>query len=133
MVLTYVKLNLRFTDKAPRTAEQTKIHIVSLYTIAFIAGSMNMIYQVERLPLMVAILIHGIVLYIGYIATYLVNGWLEWGITPILVFSGVFVLGYFLIWAVIYCYQSIFRLIWFSAVLNTCCYRVTSHDNILLW
>ena len=102
MVLTYVKLNLHFTDKALRTAEQTKIHIVSLYTLAFIAGSMNMIYQVERLPLMVAILIHGMVLYISYIATYLVNGWLEWGITPVVYFTVIFLLCYLAIWVVIY-------------------------------
>lgn len=61
-----------------------------------------MIYQVERLPLMVAILIHGIVLYIGYIATYLVNGWLEWGITPVVCFTVIFVLCYLAIWMVIY-------------------------------
>jgi len=45
---------------------------------------------------------HGGVLYISYLATYLVNGWLEWGITPILVFTAIFVLGYLAIWAVIY-------------------------------
>ena len=61
-----------------------------------------MIYQVERLPLMVAILIHGIVLYIGYIATYLVNGWLEWGITPVVYFTVIFLLCYLAIWVVIY-------------------------------
>ena len=63
---------------------------------------MNVIYQIERLPLMVAILIHGGVLYISYLATYLLNGWLEWGVTPILVFSGIFVVGYFAVWAIIY-------------------------------
>ena len=54
------------------------------------------------MPLMVAILIHGCVLYLCYLATYLVNGWLGWGITPILAFTGIFVLGYLLIWAIIY-------------------------------
>ena len=51
---------------------------------------------------MQAILIHGGVLYLGYLATYLVNGWLEKGVTPILVFTGIFILGYLVIWAVIY-------------------------------
>ena len=77
-----------------------KLSIV--YALAFIAGGMNVIYQMERLPLMVAILIHGGVLYISYLATYLLNGWLEWGVTPVLVFSGIFALGYLVIWAVIY-------------------------------
>ena len=76
--------------------------IFSLSVLAFIAGGMNFIYQIERLPLMGAILIHGGVLYVSYFATYLANNWLEWGILPILVFSGIFVVGYVVIWAIIY-------------------------------
>ena len=76
--------------------------IVSLWALAFIAGGMNIIYQIERLPLMVAIFIHGAVLYIGYLVTYLVNGWLSRGIMPVMVFSVIFVLGYLAVWAVIY-------------------------------
>lgn len=82
--------------------DQVCIGIFSLSALAFIAGGMNVLYQIERLPLMVAILIHGSVLYVSYLATYLVNSWLEWGLLSILVFSGIFVVGYFAIWAIIY-------------------------------
>lgn len=84
------------------TVQQVCIGIFSLTALAFTAGGMNAVYQIERLPLMVAILIHGGVLYISYLATYLLNDWLEWGIVPILVFSGIFILGYLVIWVVIY-------------------------------
>ena len=84
------------------TVNQVCLGIISLSALAFIAGGMNVIYQIERLPLMVAILIHGSILYISYLATYLLNDWLEWGIIPLLVFSGIFVLGYLVIWAIIY-------------------------------
>jgi len=84
------------------TVREVCVGIVSLSALAFVAGGMNVIYQVERLPLMVAILLHGGVLYVSYLATYLVNGWLEWGITPILVFTGIFALGYLVIWGIIY-------------------------------
>ena len=84
------------------TVNQLCIGIFSLSALAFIAGGMNVIYQMERIPLMVAILIHGSVLYVSYLATYLLNDWLEWGVTPILVFSGIFVFGYLLIWVIIY-------------------------------
>ena len=84
------------------TVQQVCLGIFSISGLAFLAGGMNAIYQVERLPLMAAILIHGIVLYAGYLATYLINGWLDWGILPILVFTGIFVAGYFLIWLIIY-------------------------------
>ena len=86
----------------PLTARVVCVGIFSLTALAFIAGGMNVLYQIERLPLMVAILIHGSVLYAAYLATYLINGWLEGGIVPLLVFSGIFVVGYIVIWAVIY-------------------------------
>ena len=84
------------------TVNQVCIGIFSLTALAFIAGGMNAIYQIERLPLMVAVLIHGVVLYVSYLGAYLLNEWLDWGATPILVFSGIFVVGYLAIWAVIY-------------------------------
>ena len=84
------------------TVNEVCLGIFSLSTLAFIAGGMNVIYQIEQLPLMVAILIHGGVLYISYLGTYLLNSWLEWGVTPILVFTTIFVFGYFVIWAIIY-------------------------------
>ena len=84
------------------TVDEVCLGIVSLSVLAFIAGGMNVIYQIERLPLMLAILIHGGVLYISYLATYLINGWLEWGMTPVLVFTGIFVAAYLIIWMIIY-------------------------------
>jgi uncharacterized protein YacL len=84
------------------TVNQVCTGIFSITALAFLAGSMNAIYQIERLPLTVAILIHGIVLYVSYLVTYLLNGWLNMGTTPILVFTIIFVVGYLAIWAIIY-------------------------------
>ena len=84
------------------TVNQVCIGIFSITALAFIAGGMNAVYQIERLPLMAAVSIHGGVLYVSYLLTYLVNDWLDWGAAPVLVFTGIFVVGYLLIWAVIY-------------------------------
>lgn len=89
-------------DLQTLTVREVCTGIFSLTALAFIAGGMNFLYQIERLPLMFAILIHGGVLYGCYLATYLLNGWLDGGALPILVFSGIFVVGYFVIWVVIY-------------------------------
>ncbi len=89
-------------DLETLTVGQVCVGIFSLTALAFIAGGMNFIYQLEQLPLMVAILIHGGVLYVGYLVTYLVNDWLEWSAISIFVFSVIFVVGYLAIWAVIY-------------------------------
>ena len=84
------------------SVRQVCIGIITLLALAFVAGGMNAIYQIERLPLTMAILIHGGVLYVSYLATYLINGWLESGVGPVLVFTGIFLGGYLAIWMVIY-------------------------------
>ena len=78
------------------TVDQLCIGIFSLSVLAFIAGGMNAIYQIERMPLMTVILIHGVVLYLGYLGTYLINGWLDFGVIPFIVFTAIFVVGYIL-------------------------------------
>ena len=85
------------------SVREVSLGIFSLSALAFLAGGMNVVYQIERLPLAVAILIHGSALYIGYLVTYLLNGWLAQGLTPFFVFSAIFALGYIAVWAVIYC------------------------------
>ena len=81
---------------------QVCIGIFSITALAFIAGGMNAVYQIERLPLMAAILIHGAVLYASYLGTYLLNDWLDLGVIPIIVFSAIFAVGFIVIWAIIY-------------------------------
>lgn len=76
--------------------------IVTITLLAFIAAGMTAIYRQEQLPLPIMILLHGGALYIAYILTYLINGWLQKSLVPILVFTGIFVAGYALIWLTIY-------------------------------
>jgi cytochrome c oxidase assembly factor CtaG len=42
------------------------------------------------------------VLYISYLVTYLLNSWLEWNMAHLVAFTLIFVIGYLVIWAVIY-------------------------------
>ena len=103
LVLAFVYLILQSQGLVETlTVHQVCLGIFSLLALAFVAGGMNVVYQIERLPLMLAILIHGGVLYIGYLVAYLLNDWLEQGMVPILVFTGIFAGGYLMIWAIIY-------------------------------
>ena len=81
---------------------EVSIGILTITLLAFIAAGMTAIYQMEQLPLPIMILIHGGALYIVYILTYLLNGWLVNQLTPILIFTGIFIAGYALIWLIIY-------------------------------
>ena len=76
--------------------------IVTITLLAFIAAGMTAVYRMEQLPLPMMILLHGGALYLAYILTYLINGWLQNALIPILVFTGIFVAGYALVWLIIY-------------------------------
>lgn len=79
--------------------------IITITLLAFIAAGMTAIYQMEQLPLPTMILLHGGALYIAYILTYLLNGWLASQAKPIGIFTGIFVAGYAVIWFIIYCVE----------------------------
>ena len=85
---------------------QVCMGILTITLLAFIAAGMTAIYQMEQLPLPTMILLHGGALYIAYIFTYLINGWLRTSLVPILTFTGIFVAGYALIWVIIYCVEK---------------------------
>lgn len=76
--------------------------ILTITALAFIVAGMTAIYQLEQLPLFSAIAIHGASLYLVYILIYLLNGWLEQQLIPILIFTGAFIAGYAVIWLIIY-------------------------------
>ena len=84
------------------TPREVCVGILSIALLAFVAAGMTAVYQMEQLPLPTMILLHGGVLYIAYVVTYLLNGWLADGLKPILVFTGIFIGGYGLIWTIIY-------------------------------
>lgn len=84
------------------TPREVCLGILTVTLLAFVIAGMTAIYQAERLPLPTAIGLHGGVLYLAYILIYLINGWLKHQLIPILVFTGVFVAGYALIWCIIY-------------------------------
>ena len=85
------------------TPREVCLSILTITLLAFIAAGMTAIYQMEQLPLPIMILLHGGALYFAYILTYLLNGWLLRELTAILIFTGIFLAGYALIWLIIYC------------------------------
>lgn len=84
------------------TPHEVCMGILTITLLAFIVAGMTAIYQLEHLPLATMILLHGAVLYIAYLLIYLMNGWLMNQLVPILIFTGIFIAGYALIWGIIY-------------------------------
>ena len=70
--------------------------------MAFFAAGITVVYQIEKLPLPIAILIQATVLYVDYISVYLINGWLKNAVIPIAIFTGIFIVSFALIWFIVY-------------------------------
>ncbi len=84
------------------SVNEVALAILTSALLAFVAAGVNVVYQIEKLPLMWAIFIHVIVLYFDYLLIYLVNGWMKSDWKIILVFTICFVGGYIIIWSLIY-------------------------------
>lgn len=89
-------------DISSLSPNEVCLGILSITLLAFTVAGLTAIYQVEKLPLIVAILIHGAVLYSTYILIYLLNGWLKRQLLPIAIFTAAFVIGFAIIWCIIY-------------------------------
>ena len=76
--------------------------ILSITLMAFIAAGITMIYQVEQLPLISAILIHAGVLYLDYLIMYLLNSWIPKNWQAIGGFTLIFAVSFALVWIIIW-------------------------------
>lgn len=101
LAIVYAVLNATGAVSEMSVSEMV-IGIVSVTVLAFIAGGISMIYEIERLPIAIAALIHAGVLYLDYIAIYLINGWLKEGVMPFVIFTSCFFVGFALVWLIIY-------------------------------
>ena len=103
IVLAIVYAILGATDTVSSfSVNEVVLGIISISIMAFIAGGITMVYEIENLPLVSAILIHGLSLYIDYAIMYLINGWIGDGVVPFLVFTAIFFAGFALVWGFIY-------------------------------
>ena len=84
------------------TVREVCMGIISSTLMTFIAAGISVVYQVDQLPLPMAILIQAGVLYLDYLLVYLMNGWLKNQLGPILVFTAIFAVGFAVIWLIIY-------------------------------
>ncbi len=76
--------------------------VLTVTLMAFVAAGITGIYQMERLPMVSAALIHAGVLYLDYLLMYLLNSWIPRNAAAIGIFTGIFAAGYALVWLFVY-------------------------------
>lgn len=75
---------------------------ISSYILAFLVAGSSMFYQIEHWGLTKASLLHALSLYVAYLCCYLLNSWIAFDIINVLIFTGIFIVGYLVIWLIIY-------------------------------
>lgn len=72
--------------------------ILTVTLMAFIAAGVSVVYNIERLPLLPATLIHAAALYTDYLLVYLLNDWVPGNAAGIGIFTGIYAAGYGVVW-----------------------------------
>lgn len=75
---------------------------ISSYILAFLVAGSSLFYQIEHWGLTKASLLHALSLYVAYLCCYLLNSWIAFDIINVLIFTGIFIVGYLVIWLIIY-------------------------------
>ena len=78
------------------------IAIVSTYVLAFVHAGASIFNQIEEWPIMKSLLVNLVTLYVAYTSCYLINSWIPFDWTIILIFTAIFVAGFAIIWVIIY-------------------------------
>ena len=76
--------------------------IISTYILGFVHAGASVFNQIENWPIAKSLLCHLSCLYVAYLLCYLINSWIEFSIITILIFTVAFILGYFVIWFIVY-------------------------------
>ncbi len=103
IAIVYGILGMNGVIESLSPAEVSK-GVISAALLAFIAAGITVVYTVEKLPLISAIMLHCGVLYLDYLLIYLINNWLQR--SAIGIFTIIFLAGYAMIWLGIYAFTK---------------------------
>lgn len=80
------------------TGPQAFIAILSTYILAFLQSGASVFNQIEHWSPARSLLWHFLTIYIAYAVCYLVNSWIPFDLTAVLMFTVIFIVCYFIVW-----------------------------------
>lgn len=89
-------------DNFALSGAEVFIAIVSTYLLAFLQAGASVFNQIENWPPAKSLLCHFVTLYVAYVGCYLLNSWIPFEPTVLLIFTAIFVVSYFMIWGIVY-------------------------------
>ena len=89
------------------TGAQMCVAIISSYLLAFVHAGASVFNRIESWSVPKSLLWHLLTLYVAYVTCYLVNTWIPFNALVILIFTGIFVVTYFVVWLTVFlCVKS---------------------------
>ena len=104
--IVYLCLSLSIEDFT-LSGSEVFLGVISTYILAFVQAGASIFNQIEGWPIAKSLLIHLSVLYFTYILCYLINTWLPFEWTAVLIFTAIFLLVYFVVWLTVFITVSI--------------------------
>lgn len=89
-------------DDFSLTGPQAFLAIVSTYILAFVQAGVSIFNQIESWPIAKSLLCHMGSIYVAYIFCYLVNSWIPFKISVILIFTAIFLVAYLSVWFIVF-------------------------------
>ena len=99
--IVYLSIDLSGT-KLNLTGVEVFLAILTTYIIAFVQAGSSVFNEVEKWGKAKSALFQMTSIYVVYVTGYLVNRWIPLDYKIILIFTGIFVGGYFAIWLTVY-------------------------------
>ena len=103
IILGIVYLVLSYTiDDFSLNGIEVFTAIISVYLLAFIHAGASIFNQIEGWGIAKSLLYHLSTLYIAYSLCYIINSWIPFEWTVLLIFTLVFLAVYFVVWFIVY-------------------------------
>ncbi|MBR3954062.1 MAG: DUF3021 domain-containing protein [Clostridia bacterium] len=80
---------------------QILLAIGSSYLLAFVQAGSTVFEQIEHWSTVKSVFFHFLSLYAAYISCYLLNSWIPFDKTVVLIFTGILAVGFFAIWGIV--------------------------------
>ncbi len=103
IIIGIIYLILSFTlDDFSVTGTEIFTAILSTYLLAFVHAGVSVFNEIERWSVGRSMLCHISVLYVAYSLCYLINSWIPFDITVFLIFTGIFIVSYLIVWLTVF-------------------------------
>ncbi|MBR5232862.1 MAG: DUF3021 domain-containing protein [Clostridia bacterium] len=95
-IISKINKNITFTGS------EIFLGTVSIYLLAFVHAGASVFNQIEEWGINKSVGVHFVVLYFAYSACYLLNTWIPFDGRVFLIFTGIFVAVYAVVWTIVY-------------------------------